>query len=341
MMDLSKENKFMDLDTTYEALKQEESMDPDTTHEALKQEENINPNPSRQPLQQEENLNPNISRQPLKQEENLNPNISRQPSKKEENISPNLSSYPFNQKENTTPIPSHQNVNQSEHHKAAAPPPPQQQQQQEKKEPEPQGIFVYGTLMAEEFLSWVLTGSAENHKTISSLRQPATLRSYRRVAVVHADYPALIFTGSESDQVEGFLVMPSTRSQWKKLDDFEGESYRRQCVQVELSHSSSSKRTTTSTTTTTTTTTPVGVQVQVQVQVQVPAFVYVWQDPIMEKLLPYQDWSYDYFREHRLEDWLDLFEGMEMVGEEQNDDWVWGKLDTEGCFFALILRINT
>ena len=139
--------------------------------------------------------------------------------------------------------------------------------------------------MAEEFLSWVLTGSAENHKAVVSLRQPATLYCYRRVAVIHADYPALI-PGNEFDKVEGFLIVPSTRSQWKKLDDFEGESYRRQYVQVELCHSKRS----------------------------VPAFVYLWQDP-MDKLLPYQDWSYEYFREHRLEDWLDLFEGMEMVGE--------------------------
>lgn len=226
-------------------------------------EENVNPNTQ---ALEPDRINPNISRQPLMQEENPRPDSPRPPSRQTD-INPHISSQPLKQ-ESITPVPSHENANQSG-----------------QKTLERHGIFVYGTLMAEEFLSWVLTGSAENHKTVVSLRQPATLRFHRCVAVSHADYPALI-QGNESDQVEGFLVTPSTRSQWKKLDDFEGESYRRQCVQVE---SSDSKRT-------------------------VPAFVYLWQDS-MDKLLPYQDWSYAYFREHRLEDWLDLFEGMEMVGD--------------------------
>lgn len=149
----------------------------------------------------------------------------------------------------------------------------------------PQGIFVYGTLMAEEFLSWLLTGSSENHNTIISIRQPAILTHYRRVVVNHGDYPALI-PGSESDKVEGFLIVPSSTSQWKKIDDFEGESYRRHCVHVHLP----------------------------QVGKTVPAHVYLWQEN-MDKLLPYKDWSFRYFRENRLQDWLDLFDGMEMVGE--------------------------
>ena len=150
---------------------------------------------------------------------------------------------------------------------------------------EPQGIFVYGTLMAAEFLSWLLTGSSENHKAIISLRQPATLTHYRRVAVNHGDYPALI-PGDMSDKVDGFLIVPASKSQWKKMDDFEGESYRRHCVQVHLPEEDRT----------------------------VPAHVYVWHGN-MDMLLPYKEWSFSYFREERLQDWLDLFDGMEMVGE--------------------------
>lgn len=183
---------------------------------------------------------------------------------KQENINPNLSDQTLEQ-HTITPNPSYQNV--------------------QEQEPQPQGIFVYGALMAEEFLSWLLTGSSENHKTIVSLRQPATLRCYRRVSVVHADYPALI-RGSELDKVDGFFVLLSTKSQWKKMDDFEGESYCRQRVQIVLSNLNEA----------------------------IPAFVYLWQDPMDERLTS-QDWDYDYFRKHRLKDWLDLFEGMEMVGD--------------------------
>ncbi len=152
---------------------------------------------------------------------------------------------------------------------------------------EPQGIFVYGTLMAAEFLSWLLTGSSENYKAIISLRQSATLMHYRRVAVNHGDYPALI-PGDMSDKVDGFLIVPTSKSQWKKIDDFEGESYRRHCVHVHLQEEDRT----------------------------VPAHVYIWQGN-MDMLLPYKEWSSSYFREERLQDWLGLFDGMEMLGEGQ------------------------
>ena len=231
-------------------------------------EENTSLNPTPQTARQE-NINPIPTHQTLKQE-NVNPNISRQPLQ-QESINPNLSVETLQQEvfpSNTSRL----HVNQDRHNR--------------EQKPEPQGIFVYGTLMAEEFLSWVLTGSSENHKSILALRQRAILRRHRRIAVNHADYPALI-QGSEFDKVEGFLVIPANKSQWKKLDDFEGESYRRQLVQVELSHSSTTT---------------------------VPAFVYVWQDAL-DKILSYQDWSYEFFRKHRLEDWLNLFDEMKMIGE--------------------------
>ena len=41
---------------------------------------------------------------------------------------------------------------------------------------------------------------------------------------------------------------------------------------------------------------------------------YLWQADVA-RLLPFEDWSFDEFRGKRLEDWLDLIEGMEMVGD--------------------------
>ena len=139
--------------------------------------------------------------------------------------------------------------------------------------------------MAPEFFSWHLTGSSANHQSIISLRRPASLTHYHRVAVNHGDCPTLI-PSDASNKVDGFLIVPDSKSQWKKIDDLEGESYRHQCVRVYL---------------------PEGNRM-------VSAHVYVWQGDV-EKLLPYREWSFCYFREKRLQDWLDLFEGMEMVGD--------------------------
>ena len=69
------------------------------------------------------------------------------------------------------------------------------------------------------------------------------------------------------------------------MDDFEGEIYRRECVQVHLTQSNTT----------------------------VAANVYLWADE-MEKLEENKEWSFSYFEKNRLEDWLDLFDGMEMIG---------------------------
>lgn len=45
----------------------------------------------------------------------------------------------------------------------------------------------------------------------------------------------------------------------------------------------------------------------------VAANVYLWADE-MEKFEENNEWSFSYFEKNRLQDWLDLFEGMEMVG---------------------------
>jgi gamma-glutamylcyclotransferase (GGCT)/AIG2-like uncharacterized protein YtfP len=122
---------------------------------------------------------------------------------------------------------------QEDPHLADEPDTQEQGPSQDGADVEPRVIFVYGTLMAEELVSWLLTDSSANHKDILALRQPAVLKHYRRVPVKHSDYLALI-PGSASDQVDGFLITPASPSQWKKMDDFEGEVYSRRCVRVQL-----------------------------------------------------------------------------------------------------------
>jgi gamma-glutamylcyclotransferase (GGCT)/AIG2-like uncharacterized protein YtfP len=161
-------------------------------------------------------------------------------------------------------------------------------------QPKQPPIFTYGTLMSTKLLSWVLTGDSSNYAQIEDQsavkRLPATLCGYRRVPVFHSDYPALI-PAEPTDMVHGFLVFPSTESQWRKLDDFEGEIYERTLVRCHIRDAGS--------------TGDVGIEVE--------ADVYLWVDD-HEKLELDGEWSYDIFEKERLEDWLELFDGMEMVG---------------------------
>lgn len=107
---------------------------PNPTRQALKQD-NLNPKISRQPLKQEENINLNLPRQVSEQAETISPNSSRQPLE-QENTNPNISSQPLKQ-ESITSGSSHQNLIQTG--------------LKEQDGLEPQGIFVYGTLMVKSF----------------------------------------------------------------------------------------------------------------------------------------------------------------------------------------------
>lgn len=143
--------------------------------------------------------------------------------------------------------------------------------------------------MAAELLAWVLTGDAKNAYRVREKYIPATLQGYKRVPVRGGDYPALIHTRNASDTVQGYLVYPESEDEWRKLDNFEGEVYERVEVEVEVLNSSHG-----------------GDQSNSQ------AFAYVWVGG-MDGLVVDQDWDFDFFRNNRLEDWLDLFDGVELV----------------------------
>ncbi|RSL92273.1 hypothetical protein CDV31_015229 [Fusarium ambrosium] len=148
-------------------------------------------------------------------------------------------------------------------------------------------LFVYGTLRALPLLAWALTSDASNTSSVARLTRPAKVHGYTRYALKNRDYPAVIKHTDETSTVDGYLLMLQTTSQRKKLDDFEGETYKVTAVAAELEDGSI-----------------------------VDADMYVW-DGDMEDVST-EPWELDTFVKERLEDWIDLFDGMEMVGEDSD-----------------------
>lgn len=103
------------------------------------------------------------------------------------------------------------------------------------------------------------------------------------------DYPALIRHEAGS-VVEGLLLRPKTRSQRMKLDDFEGEAYKVTPVEVIVGN---------------------GDEV-------VDADAYVWGGEA--DAVSRDPWDLEVFVKERLEDWIELFGGMELVGDEEEED---------------------
>ena len=143
-------------------------------------------------------------------------------------------------------------------------------------------IFVYGTLMATPLLAWVLTGSSANASSVLSKRKRAHISGFARHPVIGSDYPALV-RATESSIVDGHLVFPNDQAEWNKLDNFEGETYTRTTVEAITEDGT-----------------------------QVEACVHLWAGS--GDALSSGEWDFTYFKRQRLEDWLELFGGIEMVG---------------------------
>ncbi|KAM0203018.1 hypothetical protein ACHAPA_011485 [Fusarium lateritium] len=156
-------------------------------------------------------------------------------------------------------------------------------------EPSPRPLFVYGTLRALPLLAWALTGDAANTAIVAALARPATVHGYARYAVQHRDYPAAVKKEEPGHEVDGLLLVFETRSQRRKLDDFEGEAY-----------------------------TPTPVLATLQDGSTVDADMYVWGGD--EEALSTEPWELEDFVKDRLEDWIDLFEGMELVGDTDDSE---------------------
>ncbi|KAM0350413.1 hypothetical protein ACHAP4_009980 [Fusarium culmorum] len=154
-------------------------------------------------------------------------------------------------------------------------------------QPPPRPLFVYGTLRALPLLVWALTGDATKTSTVADLVRPAKVHGYARYSIHHYDYPAVI--KKDGHEVEGYVLLLKTKSQRKKLDDFEGEAY-----------------------------TPTAALATLDDGTTIEADIYVW-DGNPESLSTEPGWDLDTFIKERLQNWLDLFEGMELVGESDTD----------------------
>lgn len=155
----------------------------------------------------------------------------------------------------------------------------------------PRPLFVYGTLRAKPLLAWALMGDSSRVDDLDHMILPAQVTKYTRLAVKHSDYPAVIRSSNEGDHVDGYLLQLDTRSQRKKLDDFEGETYAIETTTVKILGIDGY---------------PTGETVE--------ADIYLWVGD--KDMLTTEPWELRRFIEERLEDWLDLFDGMEMVGED-------------------------
>jgi hypothetical protein len=137
-------------------------------------------------------------------------------------------------------------------------------------------------------LAWVLTGDSRKIDVVAPLVQPAVLEGYACFSVVGKDYPALI-QYNKTSIVDGLLLYPQVKSQRRKIDDFEGEPYLVAPVQVAV----------------------VGDEGQI-----VDADVYLWNGGHDE--VSAEHWDLDTFIRERLDDWIELFAGMELVGEDSD-----------------------
>ncbi|KAJ0163212.1 hypothetical protein CTA2_3338 [Colletotrichum tanaceti] len=155
----------------------------------------------------------------------------------------------------------------------------------------PRPVFIYGTLCAKPLLAWALTGDATRTEETSALLRPAKVEGIARYALHGFDYPAAV--RERGSCTYGYLLQPKTRSQRKKLDDFEGEAYQTETVQARLLSDESETQT---------------------AEGLIEADVYLWNG--VRDLVSDKSWDLEWFVRERLEDWIDLFEGMEMVGDD-------------------------
>ncbi|KAF4948858.1 hypothetical protein FGADI_9348 [Fusarium gaditjirri] len=154
---------------------------------------------------------------------------------------------------------------------------------------QPRPLFVYGTLRALPLLAWVLTGDATQTSTVAALARPARVSGHARFTVKHCDYPAVI--KKDCHEVDGYVLLLQTISQRKKLDTFEGEIY-----------------------------TPTAITATLDDGTTMEADIYLWGGD--SEALSTEPWELETFIKERLEDWLDLFEGMELTGSE-SERFVW------------------
>ncbi|KAG2223082.1 hypothetical protein INT45_008930 [Circinella minor] len=147
-----------------------------------------------------------------------------------------------------------------------------------------EAAFFYGTLMSSDVRSRVLGGLFATNESLSmklgALRlRTAILKGHRRYALKGREYPGVIYTGQEEDQVKGLLCEGLFSEDVRRLDAFEGDEYKRCNVEVTPLKADGQKEDTT-----------------------VNTQVYIWTEG-NEYLKPY-DWEFDTFVKDQQEKWL-------------------------------------
>ncbi|KAG1729634.1 uncharacterized protein EDB91DRAFT_1159058 [Suillus paluster] len=87
-------------------------------------------------------------------------------------------------------------------------------------------IFVYRALMSAPLLAWAMKGDSSKAGDVLSQRKLGKIIGFKRRRVHHCDYSALI-RSNDTCAVDGYVIFPASLSEWKKLDNFEGDSYER------------------------------------------------------------------------------------------------------------------
>ena len=137
-------------------------------------------------------------------------------------------------------------------------------------------------------LAWALTGDSQKIDVVTPLVKPAELKGYARFSLLGKDYPALI-KHHETSIVDGLLLCPRDKSQRKKLDDFEGEAYMVTPAQVTVIDEEGQTR-------------------------LVDAEIYLWNGE--RDAVSVDHWDLRIFIQERLDEWIELFAGMELVGDD-------------------------
>ncbi len=137
-------------------------------------------------------------------------------------------------------------------------------------------------------LAWAIAGDSQREDIVKPLVKPAHLNGYARFSLVDRDYPGVL-KHEENSIVDGLLFFPQNESQRKKLDYFEGDEYVLTRVQVSVVNEGSE---------------------------MIDADVYLFNGDSNEILG--QPWDLENFVCERLDDWIEIFAGMRLVGDDED-----------------------
>ncbi|KAI2627925.1 AIG2-like protein [Hypomontagnella submonticulosa] len=140
-------------------------------------------------------------------------------------------------------------------------------------------VFIYGRLRSLRALAWVLTGDDSSTAIVSRLIQPAKIYGFAQFCVEYCcDYPEIVEHEPHSS-VDGYLLVPETASQRKKIEDFEGKSLKGRPVIVTVLDADGNPKK------------------------AVHADMYLWHGKPIDKITPYP-WNLEAFEAFTLERWL-------------------------------------